>query len=116
MENPSIEAMEAAILRLNKFQYPILFFFSSERAASDEIPEFSIVGGDGDYVLSAACDGNVERQMMFPSHGDERIDVWLSDQGCDFVDKLVCHDIDFVLRVLKSYANEGTFPSDVVWY
>ena len=79
------------------------------------MPDFSVMGGDGDYVLSSFDGERRDRLMKFASHSSERIDVWLSDQGCDIEEKFVCHDISFVLDVLARYVESGSFPPDTVW-
>ena len=47
VRNPSPDDMEAAVLRLNKFQFPFVWFFLSEDVRDDAVPDFSIMGGDG---------------------------------------------------------------------
>jgi len=112
---PTWNALESAVRRLNKFQFPFIWFFLSKDAADDALPDFSIMGGEGDYVMSTFDSERIDRHIRFPSHSDKRIDVWLSDQGCDFEEQFVCHDIDFVLDVLRRYADSGQFPSDILW-
>ena len=64
----------------------------------------------------SAFDGErTDRHMKFPSHSDRRIDVWLSDQGCDFEEKFVCHDYCFVLEVLAQFAKSDSVPPGTIW-
>ena len=115
VRDPSLEEIEAAVLRLNKFEFPFVWFFVSADVPEGAVPDLSIMGGDCDYVISTFDGNRTDRHMKFPSHSHKRIDVWLSDQGCDFEEKLICHDVGFVLDVVAGYAKSGTFPSATIW-
>jgi hypothetical protein len=115
VRHPAVHEMRTAVRRLNKFEYPFVWFFDSEDVRDDAIPSFSVMGGSGDYVLSSFDGERRDRRMEFPSHGDELVDVWLSDQGCEIKERYVCHDLSFVLDVLANFAKTGKFPADAIW-
>ena len=115
VRHPSLDEMQTAVRRLNKFEYPFVWFFTSEDVRNDAIPNFSVMGGNGDYVLLSFDGKSPERRMKFPSHDDELVDVWLSDQGCEINERYVCHDLSFVLDVLANFAKTGKFPADAIW-
>ena len=113
--HPALDEMQTAARRLNKFEHPFVWFFDVEDVRNDAIPNFSIMGGDGDYVLSSFDGERRDRHMTFPSHSAELVEVWLSDQGCEIQEKFVCHDLSFVLDVLANFAKTGKFPPDAIW-
>jgi hypothetical protein len=112
---PIWEDVERAVRQLNKFQFPFVWFFRSADAAGDQIPDFEIMGGDGDYALAATDEYGVHRRAKFPTHSHRQIGIWISDQGCEMEEKFVCHDINFVLQVLRRYAESGQIEANIIW-
>jgi len=73
------------------------------------------MGGNGDYVIEATDNEGRHRRAKFLSQSGEPIDIWISDQGCEVNEKYVCHDLEFVVRILKEFAETGKFETDLVW-
>jgi hypothetical protein len=113
--NPTWNDIEAAVRRLDKFRFPFLWFFYSERVDTYAAADFEVVGGDGEFVVAGSIEGYTQRRLRFPHHPKRIIQIWLSDQGCEMDDEFVCWDVDEVLKALHSFAFEGKFSPDFQW-
>lgn len=112
-ELPAWNQIEEAIRRLNKFQAPFVWFFSSLDAFEDAVPEIEVLGGDGDYVVAVTDSSGSHRRIRFAREGERWIPVWLSDQGCEAHEKFVCHDVDQVLAIIRRFDEFGSIPPDL---
>jgi hypothetical protein len=110
---PAWDQVEVAVRRLNKVQFPIVFFFSSPAVFEDDVPVFEIMGGDGDYVIAITDKDGNHRRVRFTPRGDRRIGVWLSDQGCEAEERFVCHDLEHVLEILGHFAASGSVAPNI---
>ena len=113
--NPSWEAMESAVRRLDKFRYPFIWFYRSAQPKEASLPDIDIMGGDGAFVFSATLPNGKHSVIRFGPKSANRVEVWLSDQGAEMEEGLTCDDIDVVLALLKEFAETGTFSPDVKW-
>ncbi|HUO07509.1 MAG TPA: hypothetical protein VM008_04350 [Phycisphaerae bacterium] len=114
LADPTWDDIENGVRQLNKVQFPFVWLFLAADAADDEVPDFEVMGGDGDYVMAVTDPNGVHRRFRFPSHSNKWLHVWTSDQGCEMEEKFVCHDVDFVLRVLRRYADTGELEPSAV--
>jgi len=113
--NPTWEQMEDAVRRLDKFQFPIVWFFTTEDVSDDEIPDFEIMGGETDYYISVSAHGYKQRRYFDATKARTRIDVWTSDQGCSIEACHAIHEIDLVLAALKYFSETGGFSPKLSW-
>ena len=115
VEDPTWEQIEASARRLDKFRFPFVWLFLSKGTTEERIPEFEIVGGNGDYCIACSISGYHERRYCDPTLGNEEIDLWTSDQGASAPAKHVLHDIAIVLEVAKYFCDEGDFCPSIPW-
>jgi hypothetical protein len=113
LSNPSWDQIESAVRRLDKFRFPFVWFFLSDQVFEDDVPEFEIMGGAGDYLLCVSAAGYFQRKLLYPEHGDTFI--WTSDQGNSAPAKHLCHDLDLVLEAVKYFNTTGGFSPKLIW-
>jgi len=111
---PKWEQVESAVRRLEKFRFPFVWFFLSASVPDNAVPDFEIIGGEGDFAV-AGSDGGQHRLIRSGVQGNEPIDVWLSDQGTTIAECFVFHDIEAVLLLLRQFAESGGFGPNVSW-
>jgi len=113
--NPTWEQVEAAIRKLDKFQNPFAWFYLSPNAASGEVPEFEVVGGEGDYAVACSIKGFHQRMPCNPDLGNKMIAVWTSDQGAEIEAKNIIYDVDLVLELTRYFCEHADFSPAVSW-
>lgn len=109
-EEPTWNQLKEAVRRLNKFQVPFVWFFSSIDAFEDDVPDIEVMDGDGDYVVAATDSHGKHRRIGFAREGDTWIPVWLSDHGCEAQENFVCHDVDQVFAKLRRFDQSRSIP------
>lgn len=109
-KHPSWEAVEAAIRRLDRNRFPFIWLFCEADAADTEVPNFTVLGGQGAYIF-----GPEDTLFYDERHSGEMVDVWLSDQGASFPDWQVCHDLDVVVRATRLFAETGQLDPSLKW-
>lgn len=116
MHCPTWKQIEEAIRRLNKDEWPFMWMYRTENPYEDDVPDFEIMGGAGHYVIGAKPPGETHELFYTDdSHGVERIELWLSDQGASVEASKVCFDIAEVLNMTKYYCESGTLYPGVEW-
>jgi hypothetical protein len=114
IRNPSWDDIELAIRCLDRFCYPFIWLWQDPDIDDDAIPEFNVMGGDGEYTMDYGPEGT-ELRYYDPTRGDEEIKVWQSDQGYVSQAKYCCSSLDIVLRVTRYFAEHGTLDPGVLW-
>jgi len=109
---PTWDEVEQSILRLDRHHYPYIWLFRT--AAGDE-PDFSILGGDGAYVMYVLNDDGDTLKFHDSSRGDELVSVWTSDQGAAFPASDVCTNLNTVLTAAKHFYETGGALDAVAW-
>jgi hypothetical protein len=118
---PAWEQIEAAIRRLDRRAYPILFLWASDDPARQMIDEFSerleVLGGARMYWVAGTFDGYFQRKLLDPAAGDEEVEVYgpRIEQGFGARARHICRDVEVVLRVARYYAEQGGFAPSVSW-
>jgi hypothetical protein len=110
---PSWGDIAAAIRRLDRFNYPFVWLFSSEEVDEDAFPEFSVMGGEGEYVIDYGAD-LAEGSYVDPHRGDSLVEVWRSDQGHVREEKY-CSSLDTALQAARYYCEHGTLDPRLNW-
>lgn len=114
VRNPTWDEIEAAIRRLDRFRYPFVWLYRSAEVERDASPEFSIVGGEGEFAIELIADGSYHRYHD-QSRGDELIEIWRSDQGATFEERYCCSSLDTVLRATRYFCEHGALDPSLVW-
>jgi len=90
--------------------------YRSENTPDGDIPDFSIMGGEGAYVVSGKIsEGSDEKFYVNAEGNDELVDVWLSDQGASFPKKRICDSIEKVLFIAKWFYDFGELNPKENW-
>ncbi len=115
IKNPSWQEIESAIRRLDKYCFPFIWIFLTDN--TEDIPDFQIIGGKGDYWMSGNVNGYNERRYSNPSvEGEDReVCVWESDQGFSDYESTICHDLEEVLQATRYLCEHGDFDPSVSW-
>ncbi len=113
--DPPWEQIEKVIRRLDKFRFPFVWFFQSERLTENAIPDFEVMGGDGEYSIAGTSRGGKRQWFFDPSHGNDQIDLWLSDQGTSLEANRVCYDVNQVLVAVRCFNESGEFAPEIGW-
>jgi hypothetical protein len=112
--------IEAAICRLDRFHYPFVWLYRSTVAKLDsapgfsDVPDFDVMGGEGEFVLTATTDSFFHRYYD-QSRGDELIEIWRSDQGASFEKKYCYPSLDITLHATCYFCEHGAPDPDLVW-
>jgi hypothetical protein len=125
VRQPTWEAVEAAICRLDRFHFPFVWLYlSAEREQGHvtdarvlipgSIPDFEVVGGDGEYAMNANLEGRTWRYFD-PSRDMTKIPIWRSDQGADFEACYCCPALETVLQATRHFCEQGTLDQRVQW-
>ena len=114
IRKPSWDDIDLAIRRLDRFRYPFIWLFQDPDIEEDAIPEFNVMGGEGEYTMDYGP-GGTELHYYDPTRGDEEIEVWRSDQGYMCQARYCCPSRDVVLRVTRYFAEHGTLDPSVTW-
>jgi hypothetical protein len=112
---PTWEDIEAAIRRLDKFRYPIVWLDLKEVPTEDGAgPRFDLVGGYGDYWFGVF---EADKQWRFcdPSQGDDLVPLWTSDQGFSDEARHVCHDLEQVFEAARYFCDTGERTPSSMW-
>jgi hypothetical protein len=112
--NPRWDDIDAAIRRLDRFHYPFVWLFRDADIEEDALPEFSVMGGKGEFYMDSYADG-FGYHYCDPSRGDDLIEIWESDQGYTPEKKYCCPSLDIVLRVTHYFAEHGALDPSVLW-
>jgi hypothetical protein len=116
---PSWQDIEAALRRLDKFRFPFVWYFALPQVEDDAVPEFEVMGGAGDYLVSCSVGGYLQRQCLNPTglrpDEDDEVDIWTSDQGLTVSAARVLNDIEKVLRITRYFCETGGFDPSVPW-
>lgn len=112
--DPTWDVIETAIRRLDRFQYPFVWLFREVDAAEGEAPDFTIIGGEGVFAIDCLADGTAYRYFD-PTHGDDEIDVWLSDQGAAFAETFCCFSMSTALQATHFFCDHGLPDPHLIW-
>lgn len=115
--NPSWRQIEAAIRRLDRFQYPFVWLFLAEdENESDELENtLQVMGGKGAYFVNLNAGEYNNVSLSFPDAPNEGIEVWESDQGFSASAREVTSDIELVLRIARHFADSGKPLPEAPW-
>ena len=115
INDPTWEAIEAAISRLDRCLFPFIWLYSdSHLPQHGDLPHFEIIGGDGAYAVVCRTEKG-EFCLKNPSGGTEQIDVWVSDQGTQIPSHSVCRSLAEVLAAAKYFFIHGSPNPESVW-
>ena len=112
--DPTWDDIEASIRRLDRYCHPFVMLFREPYAEEDELPDFNVIGGEGMYALDC-MDNHTQYHYYDPTHGDEEIELWLSDQGYATKEKDVCYDINTVLKATRYFCEHALPDPDLTW-
>lgn len=112
--NPTWEAVEAGIRRLERFRYPFVWLYRTIDPEPGMSYDFNVIGGKGEFGMDSMADGTYYRYYD-QSRGDDMIEVWRSDQGATFEAKYCCPSLDIVLRATRYFCDHGTLDPSLVW-
>ncbi len=112
--NPTLEDIETAVRRLDRFHYPYLYLYHDANAAEDAPPEFTVMGGMGEYTMFSGFNGD-ELFYYDPGRNDEEIEVWQSDQGFTCAAKNCCNSLVAVIGITRYFCKRGELDPSVAW-
>jgi hypothetical protein len=112
--HPAWEAIQAAIVRLDRCFYPFIFLYKDAGAPEDSVPDFEVVGSDNAYAVVIRS-GDEELWLQNPGAGDEEIDVWVSDQGASIPARKVCPLLGEVLLAARYFHEHGKPNPESTW-
>jgi hypothetical protein len=112
--NPTWEAIQGAINRLDRCFYPFVYLYKDVNAPGDSVPDFQVVGGDNAYAV-VIHEGDKELWLQNPGAGDEEIDVWVSDQGTSIPARQVCPLLGEVLLAARYFYEYGEPNPESTW-
>ncbi len=117
---PTLEQIEQAIRRLDRYRFPFMFLWPTEDEQAhvgDGSREcLQIMGGEGVYWLAVCVEGGFcQHRLIHADAGDEEIEVWTSDQGFADAARHICRDAEIVVRAAKYYAQSGKFDPTLSW-
>lgn len=115
IKDPSWQEIESAIRRLDKYCFPFIWIFLSEE--TNDVPDFQIIGGKGDYWMAGTFNGYSHRRYSNQNvDGEDReVYVWESDQGFYDYESTLCHDVEEVLKATRYLCEHGDFDPSVSW-
>ena len=117
--NPEWDEIENAIRRLNCFEYPSAWLWTTEDEADQSIDGtgqlLEVMGGNGVYWLAGSFEGYFQRRLDYPEQGDGEVDIWTSDQGFADSKRHTCADIESVLHAARYYYEHGGFDPSLRW-
>jgi hypothetical protein len=117
--NPTWNAIEQAIRRLDRFRYPFAWLWATEDESKQTIDGtgelLEVMGGEGVWWLAGSFDGYFQRRLDYPERGDAEVAVWTSDQGFADAERHLCRDIEAVLRAARHYYEHGGFDPSLRW-
>jgi hypothetical protein len=113
--NPDWAAIETAIRRLDRDEWPYLWLHTAE-PVEWEMPEnaLSVMGGRGEYSLALCKDGD-ELHYMDESRAATTIRIWESDQGAWQPERFLCNDLDRVLFLVQYFTERAELHPDARW-
>jgi hypothetical protein len=114
IRNPSWDEVEAAIRRLDRFRYPFVWLFQNADVEDVALPEFNVMGGEGEFALEYGPNGT-ESCYFDPARGDHEIEIWRSDQGAVREAKYCCPSLDAVLRATRYFCEHGRLDPSLSW-
>jgi hypothetical protein len=114
VQNPTWEAIEAAIQRLDRFRYPFFWLFRELDVAADDVPDFTVIGGEGVFAIDCRAN-DTDYRYFDPTRGDGEIVVWRSDQGAAFEEKYCCFSTATVLQATRFYCEHGAPDLSFTW-
>ena len=115
ISNPTWDAVELAIRRLDRFRYPFVWLDQWSGGDHEQTaPDFGVVGGEGEFTLEAIVDG-ASLRYFDSSRGDDLIEVWRSDQGATFEAKYCCSSLDTVLQATRYFCEHATLDPSLIW-
>jgi len=113
--NPTLKAIDAAVRRLDRDEWPFLWLHTGEPADIDLLEgSLNVMGGRGEYAISFFKRGG-ETNYRDESRNDKLIRIWESDQGSIQSEKNLCSDLALVLRIAKHFAKTGKLYDGVGW-
>ena len=112
VDNPSWEQTREAIIRMDKYYYPIVQLScckleNKEDGFSDE-NSFNIIGGAGQIALFHYMG---EWQYERNSGGEEEVRLWDSGQGYFCQEKNIIYELPQVLSVVKVFYEYGDYQA-----
>jgi hypothetical protein len=115
VRNPTWNAVERAVRRLDRFRYPFIWLYRrSDVDREQTTPDFSVIGGEGEFAMDAMAEGT-DLRYYDPPRGADLIAVWRSDQGATFEAKYCCPSLDTVLRATRYFCEHATLDPSLIW-
>jgi hypothetical protein len=113
--NPDWSAIEAAIRRLDRHEWPLLWLHTVP-PVEGEMPEngLCVMGGRGEYSLFLSKDGG-EVHYEDASRGRSPVRIWESDQGSVAEDRSLCNDLERVLAFARHFAERAELDPGATW-
>lgn len=105
-QEPTWDAIEAAIRRLDRFRYPFIRLFRGKEDAADTVPDFTVIGGEDVFGIDYLV-GDTGYRFFDPSRADKEIVIWRSDQGAIFEEKYCCYSLPVVLQATRYSCEHG---------
>jgi hypothetical protein len=113
--NPDWTAIEEAVRRLDRDEWPFIWLHTEEPLEYD-MPNnmFCVMGGRGEYNL-ALYGGGGEFHYRDNLRSDEVIRIWESDQGSYVSYNNLCNDLLLVMEITRRFVERGELHPDVAW-
>lgn len=113
--DPDWHAIEEAIRRLDRYQWPFVWLHTVPPVDGEEPKHaLNIMGGKGEYYLFLSEDGG-ETAYVDVGRGDAAIRIWESDQGSTMPEYLLCNDLERVLSIARYFAERGELDPSAAW-
>jgi len=114
--NPDWPAIEAAIRRLDRNEWPFVWLHKDE-PLEDEPPlgGLCIMGGRGEYNLFSWRGDTPALYYTDTSRSGKWVRIWESDQGSEEGERFLCSDIGRVLAMICFFIDRGEMDPSAVW-
>ena len=114
VRHPTWGDIEAAVRRLDRFHYPFIWLYRNAEVEEDTLPEYNVMGGEGEFAMDFYADGNYLRYYN-AARGDDEIAIWRSDQGARMEAKYCCASLEAVLGATRYFCVHGVVDAKLTW-
>jgi len=113
VDEPTWADVEASIRNLDHHERPFVFLGLEDNDHESDC--LSVLGGPRGYTITGTLGSERWYQFADPTHGDDEVAVWTSDQGFYPPARNVCYDLDLVMKIAKYFCEQGQLAPFVQW-